>query len=227
MATCRRVIAPRSRATPSQNVRLYAYDDSTVGAGDFARIIAQTFCRLRSMENDLNAPIRSGPTGTRADVQGLQRGAPDTAADSPTVIFDTATVRRAELDLDYDGAVTPREAWALVQARAALLIDVRTAEEFKFVGHVPGSVNVPWQGTERAVLARFFDALRPYVLAARPLLLLCRSGVRSHAAANAMHAKGIKRVYNVLEGFEGQIDQRRQRGRIDGWRYHGLPWVQD
>ncbi|MFN3565813.1 MAG: rhodanese-like domain-containing protein [Burkholderiaceae bacterium] len=175
----------------------------------------------------MNAPIRSGPTGTRADVRGLQRAAPETAADSPTVIFDTATVRRAELDLDYDGAVTPREAWALVQARAAVLIDVRTAEEFKFVGRVPGAVNVPWHGTERGALARFFEALRPHVLAARPLLMLCRSGVRSHAAANAVHAKGIKRVYNVLEGFEGEIDDRRQRGHINGWRYHRLPWVQD
>lgn len=180
------------------------------------------------MENELkNVPIRSSPSVRRVDAEGLQPGAPETAADAPTVIFDTATVRRAELDLDYDGAVTPREAWALVQARAAVLIDVRTAEEYKFVGRVPGAVNVPWHGTERGALARFFEGLRPYLVAARPLLLLCRSGVRSHAAANAVHAKGIKRVYNVLEGFEGEIDDRRQRGHINGWRYHGLPWVQD
>lgn len=179
------------------------------------------------MGNELNAPIRSNPAARRTGAEGLRPGEPETAAASPDVIFDTATVRRAELDLDYDGAVTPREAWALAQARAAVLIDVRTAEEFKFVGRVPGAVNVPWHGTERGALARFFEGLRPYVLAAQPLLLICRSGVRSHAAANAVHAKGIKRVYNVLEGFEGQIDERRQRGHIDGWRYHGLPWVQD
>lgn len=175
----------------------------------------------------MNAPIRSNPAARHTGAEGLRPAESEAAADSPDVIFDTATVRRAELDLDYDGAVTPREAWALVQARAAVLIDVRTAEEFKFVGRVPGAVNVPWHGTERGALARFFEGLRPYVLAARPLLLICRSGVRSHAAANAVHAKGIKRVYNVLEGFEGQIDQRRQRGHVDGWRYHGLPWVQD
>lgn len=179
------------------------------------------------MENELNAPIRSSPAAWQTDTQRLRPAESDAAAASADVIFDTATVRRAALDLDYDGAVTPREAWALVQARAAVLIDVRTAEEFKFVGRVPGAVNVPWHGTERGALARFFEGLRPYVLAARPLLLICRSGVRSHAAASAVHAKGIKRVYNVLEGFEGQIDQRRQRGHIDGWRYHGLPWVQD
>jgi rhodanese-related sulfurtransferase len=179
------------------------------------------------MENELNAPIRSNPAARRNDAEGPRPGEFETAADAPDVIFDTATVRRAELDLDYDGAVTPREAWALAQARAAVLVDVRTAEEFKFVGRVPGAVNVPWHGTERGALARFFDELRPHVVAARPLLLICRSGVRSHAAADAAHAKGVKRVYNVLEGFEGQIDQRRQRGRIDGWRYHGLPWVQD
>ncbi|MDL1863015.1 rhodanese-like domain-containing protein [Betaproteobacteria bacterium PRO7] len=227
MAACRRVIPPRSRAAGAQNGGVYAYDDSIVSARDAARIIGRPSCRLRSTENELNAPIRSNPAARRTGAEGLRPGESETAADSPDVIFDTATVRRAELDLDYDGAVTPREAWALVQARAAVLIDVRTAEEFKFVGRVPGAVNVPWHGTERGALARFFEGLRPYVLAARPLLLICRSGVRSHAAANAVHAKGIKRVYNVLEGFEGQIDQRRQRGHVDGWRYHGLPWVQD
>lgn len=175
----------------------------------------------------MNAPIRSSFAAPRTETQRLRREAAETAADSPEVIFDTATIRRAELELDYDGAVTPREAWVLVQARAAVLIDVRTVEEFKFVGRVPGAVNVPWLGTERGALARFFEGLRPHIAAARPLLLICRSGVRSHAAANALHAKGIQRVYNVLEGFEGQIDHRRQRGRIDGWRYHGLPWEQD
>jgi rhodanese-related sulfurtransferase len=178
-------------------------------------------------EKRVSAPTRSNLLAGRNVPHNLQPGAVESAADSPAVIFDKARVRRAELDLDYDGAVTPREAWALLLAHAALLVDVRTAEEYKFVGHVPGSVNVPWHGTQRDALARFFEALRPHVAAARPLLLMCRSGVRSHAAANAAHARGVKKVYNVLEGFEGQIDHRRQRGHIDGWRYHGLPWVQD
>jgi rhodanese-related sulfurtransferase len=61
----------------------------------------------------------------------------------------------------------------------------------------------------------------------QPLLLLCRSAVRSHAAARAATAAGFTRVYNVLEGFEGQRTIDGRRGEIDGWRRQGLPWVQD
>ena len=60
-----------------------------------------------------------------------------------------------------------------------------------------------------------------------PLLLLCRSGKRSVLAAEAATAAGFRHVFNVLEGFEGEIDERQHRGASDGWRFHGLPWVQD
>lgn len=148
-------------------------------------------------------------------------------AQGPEAIFDRATVRRAELDLDYAGAVTPREAWKLVRERAALLVDVRTAPEFKFVGRVPGAINVEWLGNDAAPRARFIEGLRRLAPPSQPMLLLCRSGVRSHVAAAAAAQAGRARVYNVLEGFEGQIDTASQRGKVSGWRYHGLPWVQD
>jgi rhodanese-related sulfurtransferase len=149
------------------------------------------------------------------------------SAPSPGDVFDLARVRRAELGLTYAGAVTPPEAWALMQARAATLVDVRTAPEFKFVGHVPGTVNVEWQGKDEAPLAKFIAGLRGNVAAGTTVLLICRSGVRSHAAAAVAAAAGFERVYNVLEGFEGQIDATHQRGKINGWRHAGLPWVQD
>jgi rhodanese-related sulfurtransferase len=142
-------------------------------------------------------------------------------------LFDRATVRRAELDLRYAGAVTPPEAWQLVRSGAARLIDVRTAAEFKFVGHVPGTVNVEWHGRDEAPREAFLRALKAAVPTAEAALLICRSGVRSHAAAQAAFEAGHARVYNVLEGFEGQIDHRRQRGHVNGWRFHGLPWEQD
>lgn len=142
-------------------------------------------------------------------------------------VFDLARVRRAELGLAYAGAVTPPEAWLLVQAQRATLVDVRTAPEFKFVGHVPGTLNVEWHGKDEAPLAAFLDGLRRTVPADTHLLLICRSGVRSHAAATAAAAAGYERAYNVLEGFEGQIDAQRQRGKLNGWRHAGLPWVQD
>ena len=59
------------------------------------------------------------------------------------------------------------------------------------------------------------------------VLFLCRSGVRSHHAALAVTGIGFAHAYNILEGFEGQRNHAMQRGFIDGWRKHGLPWEQD
>lgn len=59
------------------------------------------------------------------------------------------------------------------------------------------------------------------------LLLLCRSGKRSDLAADAAAKAGFTRVFNVLEGFEGEIDEQQHRGSLGGWRSYNLPWVQD
>ncbi|HQR20925.1 MAG TPA: rhodanese-like domain-containing protein [Burkholderiaceae bacterium] len=154
---------------------------------------------------------------------------PQTAQDVLPVeaIFDLAETRRIELELPYAGAVTPVEAWRLVSQRAARLVDVRTPAEFRFVGSVPGSVNIEWRGTDVLPTAMFLDALRNKVDPTQPVLLLCRSAVRSDSAARAAAAAGFTRVYNVLEGFEGKRNHVGQRGQIDGWRWHHLPWVQD
>jgi rhodanese-related sulfurtransferase len=146
---------------------------------------------------------------------------------SAEALFDRAAVRRVQLDLPYAGAVTPPEAWQLFRQGAAQVVDVRTAAEFKFVGHVPGTANVEWHGRDDAPREAFLRALAVVASGEVPLLLICRSGVRSHAAAHAAFNAGHAGVYNVLEGFEGQIDHRRQRGHVNGWRFHGLPWEQD
>ncbi len=59
------------------------------------------------------------------------------------------------------------------------------------------------------------------------VLLLCRSGKRSALAAEVAAKAGLTRVFNVLEGFEGEIDDAQHRGGSDGWRFRGLPWIQD
>ena len=59
------------------------------------------------------------------------------------------------------------------------------------------------------------------------MLLLCRSGKRSVLAAEVATKAGLTNVFNVHEGFEGEIDMQRHRGTGDGWRFRGLPWVQD
>ena len=142
-----------------------------------------------------------------------------------------AATRAAAEGLPYAGSVTPRQAWQLVSQGLALLVDVRTAEERKFVGHVPGSAHVPWAtGTALARNPRFVRELAA-LLAKQPqpaiALLLCRSGKRSAAAAEAAARAGFGSVFNVLEGFEGELDADTRRGGLGGWRFHGLPWVQD
>jgi rhodanese-related sulfurtransferase len=142
-----------------------------------------------------------------------------------------AAARAAADGLPYAGSVPPQQAWQLVSDGLALRVDVRTAEERKFVGHVPGSLHVPWAtGTALARNPRFVRELGA-LLAKQPqpvtALLICRSGKRSALAAQEAAKAGLARVFNVSEGFEGDQDEAQQRGRFNGWRFHGLPWVQD
>jgi len=130
--------------------------------------------------------------------------------------------------LPYAGGVPPRLAWKLVQAGKAVLVDVRTPEERKFVGHVPGSLHVVWaSGTAMTRNPRFVRELEAKTGKEATLLLLCRSGKRSDLAADAAAKAGFTRVFNVLEGFEGEIDEQQHRGGDGGWRSHQLPWIQD
>lgn len=130
--------------------------------------------------------------------------------------------------LPYAGGVPPQLAWELFSAGEASLVDVRTAEERKFVGHVPGSLHVAWAtGTALTRNPRFARELEAKVGKNATIFLLCRSGKRSHLAAEAAAKAGFTQVFNVLEGFEGELDANQHRGGHDGWRQHGLPWVQD
>lgn len=130
--------------------------------------------------------------------------------------------------LSYAGGVPPKLAFDLLSAGVAQLVDVRTAEERKFVGHVPGSLHVAWaSGTSLTRNPRFVRELEAKTGKDAALLLLCRSGKRSALAAEAAAKAGFTRVFNVLEGFEGEIDSQQHRGGNDGWRLHGLPWIQD
>lgn len=137
---------------------------------------------------------------------------------------------RAELDLDA-GDLTPARAWeVLVQDPRAVLVDVRTAAEWTFVGLPDLSgigkrvVTVEWSRYPGGHNEDFLDELDGVDRDA-PVLFLCRSGVRSAAAADAAAAAGWERTFNVLDGFEGHVDARGHRGG-QGWRAVGLPWRQ-
>jgi rhodanese-related sulfurtransferase len=139
-----------------------------------------------------------------------------------------AALGRAEQEgLPYSGTVTPIEAWQLHQEGDALIVDVRTAEERPYVGHVPGTPHVAWAtGLSMTRNPRFVKELETKAGKSTPLLLLCRSGKRSALAAEAASKAGFDLIFNVLEGFEGEIDEQQQRGSLGGWRHAGLPWVQ-
>ena len=73
---------------------------------------------------------------------------------------------------------------------------------------------------------RFIDELAAQFAPDRPVLFLCRSAVRSHHAAALATQHGFAHAYNILEGFEGDLDNDGHRGHLGGWRKAGLPWEQ-
>ncbi len=129
------------------------------------------------------------------------------------------------------GDVTPEEAWQrLADDPRAVLVDVRTRPELAFVGgpDLRGLgkpvLQVEWNRYPSGHNDGFLDELAAVPTDA-PVLFLCRSGVRSVAAADAARAAGWEETYNVLEGFEGDLDAEGHRGGA-GWRARGLPWRQ-
>ncbi len=130
--------------------------------------------------------------------------------------------------LEFNGSLSPQDAWYLVQHCQAVLVDVRTSEERKFVGYVKDSVHIAWAtGTSFNRNPRFLKELEHRVGKDQTIILLCRSGQRSTLAAQAAAAVGFKRIYHVLEGFEGELNTSLQRNHVQGWKVHGLPWQQD
>ncbi|MFE8646999.1 rhodanese-like domain-containing protein [Sphingomonas sp. NCPPB 2930] len=126
----------------------------------------------------------------------------------------------------YAGDVTPAQAWDWVQSGRAVLVDVRTDAEREWVGFVPGAVPLAWKQWPGMAPNPAFDAgVQAAAQGGKVVVLLCRSGVRSVAAARRATELGVE-AYNILEGFEGDADAEQHRGRTGGWRMRGLPWQQ-
>ena len=135
--------------------------------------------------------------------------------------------------------VPVEEVWARLQSDSnSALIDVRTRAEWAFVG-LPNLaeigkqvLTVEWQTSpENRIDAAFPERLAIVLDAAgankdAELFFICRSGVRSRMAAEAMANAGYQRCRNVADGFEGPLDANRHRGQTAGWKAAGLPWVQ-
>lgn len=126
----------------------------------------------------------------------------------------------------YAGDITPEQAFEWFENKKAVLVDVRTDAEREWVGRVPGAVPVPWKQWPTMELNPAFDEqLKAVASQNNRVMLLCRSGVRSISAAKRATQLGID-AYNILEGFEGNADEKGHRNRIGGWRFRGLPWTQ-
>ncbi|NIP72725.1 MAG: rhodanese-like domain-containing protein [Gammaproteobacteria bacterium] len=134
-------------------------------------------------------------------------------------------------------SLSPEQAWELTQKDPrSILIDVRSNMEFLFIGHPKGAINIPWIDEPDWVINPHFVAeVRKVILGGiscdeeagcAPVILICRSGKRSLHAGEKLIEEGFTNVYNVLEGFEGELDENHHRSSLGGWRYHGLPWEQ-
>ena len=140
-------------------------------------------------------------------------------------IKQNAINRGRKMNLPYAGALLPAEAHALM-LKGARLVDVRTDAELHYVGSVPGSEAIEWNTLEGQRNPAFLQQLQQVTSKDEPVMFLCRSGARSHAAAIAATQAGWKEAYNVLEGFEGDKNAEGQRNTVGGWKFARLPWIQ-
>jgi rhodanese-related sulfurtransferase len=145
-----------------------------------------------------------------------------------TEILNAAQQRAKELNLPYEGALTPQEAYELmVSAPGAKLVDVRTRAEIDWVGKVPGAVEIEWLNYPgMKPNPNFMAALEQQVDKESLVMFLCRSAHRSHAAAAIATQAGYADCYNILQGFEGDKTPANQRNSLNGWKKAGLPWEQ-
>ncbi len=143
-------------------------------------------------------------------------------------ILTVAKQRAVELNLPYAGALTPKEAFEVLQlTKAAKLIDVRSRAELELVGRVPQATHIEWAFYPGMIPNPDFSAQLTMQIDKESIaIFLCRTGGRSHNAAVLAAKLGFTEAYNMLEGFEGEATpDTKQRGKLNGWRFANLPWT--
>lgn len=133
--------------------------------------------------------------------------------------------------------ISSTAAYELVQSDPrALLVDVRSNMEFLFIGHPVDAISIPWiDEPDWVINPNFASEVRKLILGGLdhdsaghnvPILLICRSGKRSLEAGKLLLSEGFHDVYNIEDGFEGELDDNHHRSTLAGWRFEGLPWNQ-
>ena len=146
-----------------------------------------------------------------------------------TEILDKAQRRKTDPAVAYAGALLPQEAIELLQlAPGTCLVDVRSRAELDINGTIPGAVHVEWRSWPGwGINPHFIQQLKQVVDPEALLMFVCNCGTRSHQAALATAEAGMRNCYNVLEGFEGDLNTATgHRNEINGWKVRGLPWLQ-
>ena len=133
--------------------------------------------------------------------------------------------------------IDSREAWQMLQDNPkCLLVDVRSHMEYLFIGHPVGAINVAWiDEPDWNINPNFVREIKQLLLGGLshsvrgenvPVLLICRSGKRSKEAGELLLSQGVNNVYNIADGFEGELDEHHHRSTLGGWRFADLPWEQ-
>lgn len=141
-------------------------------------------------------------------------------------ILSNGNTRGKQSSLPYAGALTPQEAYTLIdQGKGVVLVDVRSRAELELVGRVPLAKHIEWASYPGMVPNPDFAAqLQTQVDKNSTVIFMCRTGGRSHNAALLAQQLGYGNAYNMLEGFEGEANEFKQRTLINGWKQAGLPW---
>lgn len=130
--------------------------------------------------------------------------------------------------------ISPQNAFELLKnQKNSVLIDVRTNEELSFVGVVNASsfenrlIFLAWQTLPQMQQNQnFANDLLTKVNKDNEVLFLCRTGGRSNQSAQLASTLGFKKTYNIINGFEGDLNSQNHRGLVNGWKASNLPWEQ-
>jgi rhodanese-related sulfurtransferase len=123
------------------------------------------------------------------------------------------------------------------------ILDCRTPEEYVFVGHAPMAINIPgeflayqYDGEKKQPVMKdnpnFVEEVKKKLNPADTIFVMCRSGGRSAKCVNSMAGAGFKTVYNVIDGFEGDMVKDPEsyfngKRMKNGWKNSGAPWTYD